>query len=534
MELHGCIMFLSKLRIRRCITGAVDLDCRPGPKTVLTKEEEDRLAGYCIEMADRGFGLTREDVMRLAFQIAERTRPNDHSFKDGLAGHGWYEGFRSRHLNLTVRTPQPLSYCSANPAVLADFFSKLGAICGQLNLFTKPMQIFNLDETAITIVHKPGKVITDVTRCHVYSLISAEEGKTHTVLSCVSVSGLTLPPMIIFPQKTAVPDTCQGGAPAGTLFKSSENGWINSQLFLEYIQFLIKELPPKRPVLFIQDGHASHLSLDVIDLARANDMHLLCLPAHTTHILQPLDEGVFKSFKNAFSKACREYTAEKPGRVVTVEVLASLLGKAWPTSHTPVNILSGFRKCGIYPLNPGQIDDRQIAPSKVFSASPTVSDSSFTEEENKLFETRYNEGYNVPDERYELWLSLKHPNSPASTVPSISPLDSASVVKSNVSAPTTSSATTTATANSVTTTNSATGTGEPLDALSELFKLPEPAKKKTRKKKVAVNTNRAVCITDSDNYSALNDEAVRKEDEKRQKEEQKQLKAQKKSTEEGN
>ena len=54
--------------LRRRITGAVDLDCRPGPKTVLTKEEE---AGYCIEMADRGFGLTREDVMRLAFQIAE-------------------------------------------------------------------------------------------------------------------------------------------------------------------------------------------------------------------------------------------------------------------------------------------------------------------------------------------------------------------------------------------------------------------------------------------------------------------------------
>ena len=88
----------------------------------------------------------------------------------------------------------------------------------------------------------------------------------------------------------------------------------------------------------------------------------------------------------------------------------------------------------------------------------------------------------------------------------------------------------------MTTTNSATGTGdsEPLDALSELFKLPEPAKKKTRKKKVAVNTNIAVCITDSDNYSALKDEAVRKEDEKRQKEERKQLKAQKKSTEEGN
>lgn len=183
--------------LRRRVTGSVELDCKPGPKTVLSKEEEDRLVEYCVEMADRGFGLMREDVMRLAFQIAERTKPHDHPFKDGLAGRGWYEGFRSHHPNLTVRSPQPLSYCraiSANPAVISDFFAKLGAVCGRLNLFTKPMQIYNLDETGLTVVHKCGKVIADVSRRHVYSLTSAEKGKTHTVLSCVSASGIALPP----------------------------------------------------------------------------------------------------------------------------------------------------------------------------------------------------------------------------------------------------------------------------------------------------------------------------------------------------
>lgn len=51
--------------------------------------------------------------------------------------------------------------------------------------------------------------------------------------------------------------------------------------------------PSARPVLIVQDGHASHLSIDLIELARANDIHLLCLPAHTTRILQPLHVGVF-------------------------------------------------------------------------------------------------------------------------------------------------------------------------------------------------------------------------------------------------
>lgn len=191
-----------------------------------------------------------------------------------------------------------------------------------------------------------------------YSLTSTERGKTHTVVTCINESGSTLPPMLIYPRKKPVPENYKEGAPPGSVFKTSENGWINGELYSEWLQFFIQQIPSARPVLIVQDGHASHLSIDLIELARANDIHLLCLPAHTTHILQPLDVGVFKTFKSHFHTACKWYTGEKPGRVVTVEVLASLVGRAWSLSLTPVNIMSGFRKCGIYPLNPGQIDDR--------------------------------------------------------------------------------------------------------------------------------------------------------------------------------
>ena len=61
--------------------------------------------------------------------------------------------------------------------------------------------------------------------------------------------------------------------------------------------------------------------------------------------LKPLDVGVFKSFKGNFSKACGKYLAKHPGRVVTADILASLVGQAWPASLTPVNIilLGGFK-----------------------------------------------------------------------------------------------------------------------------------------------------------------------------------------------
>ena len=45
--------------LRRRVHDIVAIDCRPGPSTVLAKEEEDRLYQYLLEMADMGYGLNR-------------------------------------------------------------------------------------------------------------------------------------------------------------------------------------------------------------------------------------------------------------------------------------------------------------------------------------------------------------------------------------------------------------------------------------------------------------------------------------------
>ena len=176
--------------LRQRVQGIVELECRPGPPTVLSEEEEDELAKYLVEMADMGFGLGRETVMRMAYKIAEKYHPR-HPFKDESAGRAWFEGFLRRHPKLTIRSPQPLSYSRAvcsNHSIVDEFFGKLGALYGKLNSISKPMLVFNCDETGISIVHKPGKVVAQLGRRNVYAITSAERGKTHTVLSCVSAS----------------------------------------------------------------------------------------------------------------------------------------------------------------------------------------------------------------------------------------------------------------------------------------------------------------------------------------------------------
>lgn len=152
-------------------------------------------------MANMGYDLTN-DILRTAFQIIKKLqRPQP--FQNGKAERSWLQGFLKCH-KLTLRSPQLLSHARARSAtdeVVDDFFEKLGGICTRLNLLSKPGQIYNLNETEINVVHKPGKVVTEIGQRKVWSIIPAERGKTHTVLTCVSATGQSLPPMIIYPQK---------------------------------------------------------------------------------------------------------------------------------------------------------------------------------------------------------------------------------------------------------------------------------------------------------------------------------------------
>ena len=95
---------IQRQTLRRRVAGIVSLDCRHGPPTVLTSEEEARLAEYCVAMADMGFGLTRERVMAMAFAIVEKIGRN-HYFKSSHAGRGLYESFMAHQVYLLFAHP---------------------------------------------------------------------------------------------------------------------------------------------------------------------------------------------------------------------------------------------------------------------------------------------------------------------------------------------------------------------------------------------------------------------------------------------
>ena len=135
-----------------------------------------------------------------------------------------------------------------------------------------------------------------------------------------------------------------------------------------YWLVFLKTIPPTQPVLLIEDGHSSHVSIQVIKLACKKHVHLLHLPFHTTH---PTPANIFKFLKSHYSKEaicdCPSWTSDN-GRDSSITYI---LGK------NGLSIMAGFRKSSAYPLNLGVKKDRQVAPS--LTGNPFGSKESVTD-----------------------------------------------------------------------------------------------------------------------------------------------------------
>jgi hypothetical protein len=124
-----------------------------------------------------------------------------------------------------------------------------------------------------------------------------KKGVTTSLLCCISASGMSILPMVIF--KGVRMNDRLAESPMPSLIRLSPKGWINTDPFVEWCQHFIECIPPHKPVILFMDSHASHMTPEILSLALENDIHLLTIPAHTTHLLQPLDVGVYRPLKES-------------------------------------------------------------------------------------------------------------------------------------------------------------------------------------------------------------------------------------------
>ncbi|KAK6993607.1 tigger transposable element-derived protein 6 [Biomphalaria glabrata] len=144
--------------------------------TVLPAELENELVSHINQLEGMLFGLTRNDIRCLAYQIAEKNGLS-HRFNktEGMAGKDWFRDFKKRH-NLSLRQPEATSLARStglNKIAVNRFFDKLESIITENKL--DALRIFNTDETALSTVQKKQQKVVSLTGRHqVGKLTSAE------------------------------------------------------------------------------------------------------------------------------------------------------------------------------------------------------------------------------------------------------------------------------------------------------------------------------------------------------------------------
>ena len=104
-------------------------------------------------------------------------------------------------------------------------------------------------------------------------------------------------------------------------------------------------------ILLLIDCHSSHVQFAPLNMLKSHGVLVRCLPAHTSHITQPLDVSVFRSFKENFRKALRERARPVPpeGRN-DIFTICELMSEAYFPSLSMSNIIFGFAKSGCWPF----------------------------------------------------------------------------------------------------------------------------------------------------------------------------------------
>lgn len=345
---------------------------------MFTVAQEEELTSHILKMESRLFGVTLTDLRVLAFDLAERNNiPNTFNKEKRRAGKAWMYAFLNRHPCLRLRTPEATSIGRAigfNRTAVEKFFALLTEVCEKYKF--PPDCIWNVDETGITTVpNRQSKVIGLRGKRQVGALVSAERGTLVTVETCMSAAGDYMPPMFIFPRKREKIELLDD-APPGSTAEFHPSGWIQKEIFIKWFKrFLTKANPSaEKPVLLLLDGHATHTkSIDLINMARENNVVLLCFPPHCTHRMQPLDVAFMAPLSTYYGEEARKWQRDHPGRCITIHQVGKLFGVAFMKAASVQTAVNGFRKTGIYPLNPGVFEDWMFAPSETTERPQIIS-----------------------------------------------------------------------------------------------------------------------------------------------------------------
>ena len=277
-----------------------------GQNKVLSIAQTEALKKWILEQYYLGLGANRHMVYGAVCHLRSPLPPPSQSWLTKYIRNELQEF----HFITTKPIAQQRTQAQEEPAIV-EWFKKYTEFILQRSI--NPESIWNMDETGFRVGIPGGeRVIVPRAVKQLYTP-SPENRISITIIEAVSAAGQTIAPILVVLGKIHMESWYPENLDGNELILLSETGYSNSQLALRWLQHFVKHTAPHdqgNPKVLLLDSHISHTSYDFVILAAKYHIILWTFPSHLTHVLQPLDVGIFQPYKHwhrqAVLRAIRE------------------------------------------------------------------------------------------------------------------------------------------------------------------------------------------------------------------------------------
>lgn len=375
---------LSYSYLQRRLSGEVEIDSRNGPKPVFNKSEEEAMAHWLQEMANRGMGLKPAEFLDFIQNIVT-TEKKQTKFTNNRPGYDWYYAFMKRNAHIVeIRTETPLETCRAKltKEKTDKWYASFKNFLLSKGLIDKPNRIWNADETGFSMGSVSGKVIGPIRESHpsqVPHLSGGNSKQRLTVMFCGSADGTMMPPYLVYPEPKPRGYNPLTGALYGSDIAYTKKGWMDSSTFEKFLDHFHLYAGTDRPVVLLIDSVSSHISMSAFEQASNKGIELYRLVPNATHLMQPLDVGVFGPLKQRWHQVVRAHTRSSPDAPIGKHNFAEKLKEAFLLFYKPLTVINAFRSSGIFPVDGTVISKEQVKPGITFGGLESGTEQPNTE-----------------------------------------------------------------------------------------------------------------------------------------------------------
>lgn len=319
-------------------------------KQALTPAQEDSMIKWMNQLYRWGFPARLDMLRSMAEKLADR-----------VLGVNWVTKFLRRHKD-TIQTRYSRQLDNnraraADPKQLIEFYQLWQTILHDKRITID--NIYNMDETGVLIGYAAGSKIIVPTGKHQRFVTQDGNRESITVIECIgTTTNKVIPPMLIFTGKGHLAGWHRDTqAPGNWHMAISPNGWTDSDLGRQWLERVFE--PNTRPTtsrskhrLLLLDGHSSHITIDFIQYCIDHEITALCLPAHSSHLVQPLDVGIFSTYQRNYGRQVDDAIRNGITGINKTVFISLLVNSRAATFASPEICASAWKGAGLIPYDP--------------------------------------------------------------------------------------------------------------------------------------------------------------------------------------